>query len=171
MGRAERVGREGCLLVGDQMLSGLYRWSCSWRCKWRRFVVNIPHNWPDCRCHHRGAVAEQQLTQLNPWACSRNKTLISIKKWGRDRRGGHGELLETEWETQIWEGDYYRDRGRKKVGREKGKWGCVNLLHADTFVCMPVHFIKPLTLNRFSWSSQSHGVIMLLEMLWLKTLA
>lgn len=54
-------------------------------------------------------------------------------------------------------------RGRERERRQSGAaWTCYML---TPFVCVPVHFIKPLTLNRFSGSSQSHGVIMLLEML------
>lgn len=79
MGGTERAGRAGFLLVGDQMLSDCIDRPAHVDLSSVGFVVNIPHNRPDCRCHHRGAIAKQQLTQRNTWTCGRNKTLISIK--------------------------------------------------------------------------------------------
>lgn len=85
--------------------------------------------------------------------------------WGIIRGSGSERAKYTVTGRLLWR------QWREARGRER-KSGAAWTRHMLTpLVCVPVHFIKPVTLNRFSGSRQSHGVIMLFEMLGLNTLA
>lgn len=74
--------------------------------------------------------------------------------------GAWGIIRVSGCERPKYEREIIAQRVRRERGRN-GSAGTYNML--TPFVCVPVHFIKPLTLKRFSGSSQSHGVIMLFE--------